>query len=111
MSKLKNRGKEGKDDVLFGTPKMLGKIKEAVIDMQYLLSRGYGQKSSLQLVGNRHRLNARQQQAVMGMSASVEQVKQRAATCIHLEDLKGETIIIDGFNLIIIFNFNVYLFY
>ena len=102
MSNLKNRGKEGRDDLLFGTPKTQEKLKEAVTDMCYLLSRGYAQKSSVQLVGNRYRLNARQQQAVQGMSASKEQIEQRKSTCITLEALKGKDIIIDGFNLIII---------
>ncbi len=102
MSNLKNRGKEGRDDLLFGTLKMQEKLKEAVTDMCYLLSRGYAQKSSVQLVGNRYRLNVRQQQALQGMSASKEQIEQRVSTCITLEALKGKDIIIDGFNLIII---------
>ena len=102
MSNLKNRGKEGRDDLLFGTPKMQEKLKEAVADMQYLVSRGYAQKSSVQLVGNRYRLNARQQQALQGMSASKQQITQRESTCISLTNLKGKDVIIDGFNLIII---------
>ncbi len=102
MSTLKNRGKEGRDDILFGTPKVQERLKEAVTDMQYLLSRGYAQKSSLQLVGNKHRLNTRQQQAVQGMSASTEQVEQRRSTCISMNELKGKEVIVDGFNLIII---------
>jgi hypothetical protein len=102
MSNLKNRGKEGRDDLLFGTPKMQDKIKEAITDMCYLLSRGYAQKSSIQLVGNKYRLNARQQQAVQGMSASKQQIKKRQSTCVTLNTLKGQDIIIDGFNLIII---------
>lgn len=102
MSNLKNRGKEGRDDLLFGAPKMEEKLKEAVTDMCYLLSRGYAQKSSLQLVGNRYRLNARQQQAVQGMSASKQQIEQRESTCVTLEALKNKDVIIDGFNLIII---------
>lgn len=102
MSNLKNRGKEGRDDLLFGVPKMQEKLIEAVADMQYLLSRGYAQKSSVQLVGNRYRLNARQQQALQGMSASKQQIEQRESTCVTLEALKGKDVIIDGFNLIII---------
>jgi len=102
MSNLKNRGKEGRDDLLFGAPKMQEKIKEAVTDMRYLLSRGYAQKSSIQFVGYRYRLNARQQQAVQGMSASKQQIEQRQSTGVALGALKGKDIIIDGFNLIII---------
>ena len=102
MENNRNRGKEGRDDLLFGTVKMQNQLKEAVVDMQYLLSRGYAQKSSLQLVGNRYRLNTRQQKAVQGMSASQQQIIDRNASCIPYNSLKNKNIIIDGFNLIII---------
>ena len=45
----RSRGKESNDDKLFGTLKMQQKIKEAVADMSHLLSRGYGEKSTLYL--------------------------------------------------------------
>ena len=66
----RNRGKEASDDRLFGDSIMQQKIKEAAKDMKYLLSRGFAEKSSLQLVGNRYRLNARQQKALQGMRLS-----------------------------------------
>ena len=99
---MRNRGKEGRDDILFGTDKMRARIIEACKDMHYLLSRGFAERSSVQLVGNRYRLNARQQQVLQGMSASQEQIELRKNTRVSFEDLKGETIIIDGFNLLII---------
>lgn len=99
---LRNRGKEGRDDLLFGTEKMRTRIIEACTDMHYLLSRGFAEKSSVQLVGNRYRLNARQQQVLQGMSASQEQINLRIKTNVDALSLKGETIIIDGFNLLII---------
>lgn len=98
----RNRGKEGRDDLLFGASKMQHKIKEAVIDVSYLLSRGFSEKSSVQLVGNRYKLNARQQKAVQGMSAAVEQVKLRTSTHLTTDQLKDQTVIIDAFNIIII---------
>jgi len=70
--------------------------------MHYLLTRGYAEKSSLHLVGNRHRLNVRQQQAVQGMSASQQQMEQRQSTCILFDNIGANPIIIDGFNLLII---------
>ena len=98
----RNRGKEGRDDLLFGDLKMQLKIREAVTDVSYLLSRGFAEKSSVQLVGNRYRLNARQQKAVQGMSASTAQVTQRKSTHVPLDQLKDQTVIIDGFNILII---------
>ena len=102
MSNNRNRGKNSNDDVLFGSDKIQQKLKEAVSDMHYLLSRGYAEKSSLQLVGNRHRLNVRQQQAVQGMSASRQQVEHRQSTCMSFEERGSSPIMIDGFNLLII---------
>jgi hypothetical protein len=98
----RNRGKEGRDDLLFGDSKMQGKIKEAVTDVSYLLSRGFSEKSSIQLVGNRYKLNTRQQKAVQGMSAAAPQVSLRKSTNVAIDQLKDQTVIIDGFNIIII---------
>lgn len=102
MANQKNRGKEANDDANFGNSKQHQKINEALIDLSYLLSRGYAEKSSLLLVGNRYRLNARQQRAVQGMSASVEQCRYRSNCTLTSDDLKGKDIFIDGFNIIII---------
>lgn len=102
MTNLKNRGKEASDDALFGTAKMQFKLKEAVIDMHYFLSRGYGEKATLALVGNRYRLNARQQQAVRGMCASQQQIEDRKAKEIESHNLEGKEICIDGFNVLIL---------
>lgn len=102
MPNKRNRGKNSNDDQLFGSDKIQQKLKAAIVDMHYLLSRGYAEKSSLQLVGNRHRLNVRQQQAVQGISASQQQIEHRKTTRIPFKNINSEPIIIDGFNLLII---------
>lgn len=102
MTNTRTRGKVGRDDQLFGSAKAQQKLKEAVADMNYLLSRGFAEKSSVQLVGNRYRLNARQQKAVQGMSASNAQLQQRQATLLSSEQLTGQSVIIDAFNVIIL---------
>ncbi|CAD0004262.1 DUF434 domain-containing protein [Flavobacterium salmonis] len=102
MTNLKNRGKEASDDTLFGTLKMQQKLKEAVTDMHYFLSRDYGEKATLVLVGNRYRLNSRQQQAVRGISASQNQIEDRKSKEIQSQDLEGKEIVIDGFNVLIL---------
>ncbi len=102
MSKKKNRGKEGSDDVLFGSQKAHKTITEAIKDMNYLLSRGFAERSSTQLVGNRYRLNSRQQNAVRGMSASSEQITKRKGSEINSSLLNGEIAIIDGLNVLIL---------
>lgn len=98
----RNRGKEGSDDRLFGNIKTQHKIKDAVVDMNYLLTRGFAEKSSLQLVGNRYRLNVRQQKAVQGMSASNSDLIRRKKQELFKDALYHNTIIIDGFNLLIL---------
>ncbi|MTH15548.1 DUF434 domain-containing protein [Flavobacterium sp. LC2016-01] len=102
MTNLKNRGKEASDDTLFGTEKIQLKLKEAVTDLSYFLTRGYGEKATLALVGNRYRLNSRQQQAVRGMSASQSQIENRKAKEIQSQDLEGKEIAVDGFNALIL---------
>lgn len=98
----KNRGKEGRDNYLFGEDFMQRKIKEAVSDMSFLLERGYGESSSCELVGNRYKLNKRQQQAVKGMSAGATNADKRKKSGIAFSNLEGETLIIDGFNQLIL---------
>ncbi|SHM32129.1 DUF434 domain-containing protein [Flavobacterium chilense] len=102
MTNLKNRGKEASDDTLFGTEKIQLKLKGAVTDLTYFLTRGYGEKATLALVGNRYRLNSRQQQAVRGMSASQSQIEDRKSKEIQSQDLEGKEIAIDGFNVLIL---------
>jgi hypothetical protein len=102
MIKEKNRGKQANDDSNFGNPKQRKLITEAITDLSHLLTRGYAEKSSLVLVGNRYRLNARQQRAVQGMSASIEQYKYRNNCTLNVKNLEGQDVIIDGFNVIIL---------
>ncbi len=101
-SENRNRGKEGRDDQLFGHPAMQQKLKDAVSDLSYLLERGYSEVSAGQLAGNRYKLNKRQQKAMRGMAASESSVKHRNSKLITKEHLKDKTLILDGFNVLII---------
>lgn len=102
MTNQKNRGKESSDDKLFGTAKMRTAIQLAVEDLSHLLSRGYAQKSCVSLVGNRYKLNVRQQKAIQGMSASQEQIVYRTKHSLPESDLRNEDVVIDGFNALIL---------
>jgi len=95
----RNRGKEASDDRLF-SPKAQRTIQTAVEDLCFLYSRGYAEKSALQLVGNRHKLNRRQQRALQGMAASKDQLARRSKH--QIDSILGKTLSIDGFNLLII---------
>ncbi len=98
----RNRGKNTGDDALFGSEKQIDKLKMAVQDMQYLLSRGYAEKASSELAGNRYRLKTRQIQAFRGASASVEQIRNRKHKELQVAELKDKTIYLDGFNILIL---------
>lgn len=97
-----NRGKEPSDDKLFGTKAVQQKLKDAVEDLSYLLGRGYAQKSALALIGNRYKLNVRQQKAVQGMAASYEQVLKRKERSLRPGELENLEVVIDGFNVLIL---------
>lgn len=97
----RNRGKEGSDNRLFGHLSMQSKMREAIKDLSYLLSRGFSEKSSLALVGSRYKLNNRQQRAVQGMSEANDKLIKRAERCLLSNQLAEKEVILDGFNVLI----------
>jgi len=97
----RNRGKQSNDDRDF-SEKWHPVIKEAVDDLCFLLSRGYGDTSSLQIVGNRYRLNKRQQAALLRISVGNNEVKVRIANELSKTKLENQDVEIDGFNLLIL---------
>ena len=98
---LRNRGKLSSDDKLFGE-KWHPVFKEAVNDLCFLLTRGYGESSSLQIVGNRYRLGKRQQNAISRICCSEQQIKGRKDSILNTSEISGEIVEIDGFNLLIL---------
>lgn len=98
----RNRGKSSEDITLFASSPELVKLEESLKDMFYLLSRGYPLKSSLALAANRYRLKTRQLLALQGMSCSERESELRRAKEINGSDLKGKTVYLDGFNVLIL---------
>lgn len=98
----RNRGKNTGDDTLFGAEKQISKLKMAVQDMQYLLTRGYAEKAASELVGNRYRLKTRQIQVLRGAAASDMQIRDRKLKQLNMPDLKDQTLYLDGFNVLIL---------
>lgn len=99
----RNRGKRTEDAWLFGSPKAQDSLQAALEDMYFLLSKEYPIKSSLALVGNRYRLKARQILALQGMSCSQQDIQIRKNKELSSDQLKGQTIYLDGFNVLILF--------
>lgn len=78
------------------------RFKLAVADMYYLLSREYPAKAALALVGNRYELVKKQQTAVLGMACSEQELKNRLRKELNPSDLEGQSIYVDGFNVLIL---------
>jgi len=75
-------------------------LRQAVTDLSWLLSRGYADKSALKLVGDRFQLNFRQRMAVMRCSCSDFALAHRQNNRVSPEELAGQTLLIDGYNVL-----------
>ena len=82
-------------------PKAIGDLRLAVADYSLLLTKGYGQKGALKLVGDRFSLAERQRLAVMRSACSDEQLASRRQRCAETQNLAGESIAVDGYNVLI----------
>ncbi len=98
--KRQHRGAHPADGRLFG-PSMLDRLRNAMADYCLLLGRGYAEKSALKLVGDHFDLTARQRLAIMRSACSDRQLKNRIAKQVDLAECRDETLLIDGYNLLI----------
>ena len=96
----RHRGAHPADRELFG-PAQLAKLRVAVSELGWLLSRGYNMTSSLKLVGDRHGLRERQRLAVSRGACSEADRQRRMEHRVPVEALRNQPVIVDGFDLII----------
>ncbi len=96
----RHRGAHPEDEKLFAA-KSLPALRQAVADLSWLLNRAYAPAASLKLVGDRFSLKARQRLAVARAACSDEQQRHRQSGALPLENVQGQTLLIDGFNLLI----------
>ena len=97
----RQRGKHPNDDQLF-SQKWQRTLGLAADEHSWLLSRGYGANAALELVGNRHRLNKRQRQALLRISVAEQAITVRQSKVCPPAALEDSTVAIDGFNLLIL---------
>jgi len=99
-SSQKHRGQHSQDAKLFAatTWKILN---DAVDDLSWLWTRGYAEKAGIKLVGDKHKLTARQRQAIRRAACSDEAMFRRPTNRIEPGDLEGKSLAIDGYNLLI----------
>ena len=96
----KHRGKHPQDDELFNSSNLY-RIGQAVNDYSFLLDKQYGDKASIKLVGDRYQLTARQRMAVQRISLPESEVKLINEREVVEAELDGQTLAMDGFNLLI----------
>ena len=98
--KRTHRGPHPEDARLFA-PEAIGDLRLAIADYAMLLTKGYAQKSSLKLVGDKFALTQRQRLALMRSACSDEQVASRTRRRIPIEAIAGQRIALDGYNVLI----------
>lgn len=98
--KRTHRGPHPEDAALF-TPDTLPTLRRAVEDMSLLLTRGYADKSTLKLVGDRYTLTQRQRLALMRTACSDPQRQQRQNKCVQSDAAAGKPLLLDGYNVLI----------
>lgn len=98
--KRSHRGPHPDDAKLFVSEK-IADLRNAVEDFSLLLTKGYADKGALKLVGDKFSLTQRQRLAVMRSTCSDQQLSSRKQRCIELNDIKGQSLAIDGYNLLI----------
>jgi hypothetical protein len=96
----KHRGAHPEDRKLFAADR-LAELRQAVDELSWLLTRKYSMRAALKVVGDRYELTERQRIAISRAACSDQSRQRRLATQIDFEQLRGEDLIIDGFNLII----------
>lgn len=75
------------------------KLKQAQYDLLFLMERNYPIKSASTFVGNHYMLSERQRLALVRATATKEMLESRKEK--EITNLQEETVLIDGFNLII----------
>ncbi|MHC4265820.1 MAG: DUF434 domain-containing protein [Planctomycetota bacterium] len=98
--KRTHRGPHPQDKKLFST-KNIQDLREALQDYSLLLTKGYAEKSSLKLVGDKFSLTERQRLAIMRSACSDCRLNDRKKRQVQLDHLSGQRIAVDGYNLLI----------
>ena len=98
--KTVRRGYLPEYDKLFGE-KGLAILREAAVDTLFLLNRGYSVKRATQIAQEHYQLAEIQRLSLARCLASDEDLEARAKTMLTKDDVKGQTVYIDGFNAII----------
>jgi hypothetical protein len=95
-----HRGPHPADAKLFSDA-AISDLRSALADFSLLLTKGYAEKSSLKLVGDKFSLTERQRLAIMRSACSDQQLTSRKEREVKVTELSGKSIVIDGYNILI----------
>lgn len=98
--KTVRRGTDPQDSRWFSKEAVL-KLQKAQAELEWLLNRGYNNKSVVDMIGNHYQFSLRQRNALTRSTSSKEKCEKREEKCLTLSSCKNNCIYIDGFNLII----------
>jgi hypothetical protein len=98
--KRSHRGPHPADEKLFA-PEAISDLRSALADYSLLLTKGYAEKSSLKLVGDKFSLTERQRLAIMRSACSDQQLANRIQKRIEAKNLAGQSVAVDGYNVLI----------
>ncbi len=96
----RHRGAHPRDRQCFA-PEALETLRLAASDLCWLRSRGYPDKAALKLVGDRFQLRLRQRSALQRCAVAEEAVSRRLARQVAPEAVRGEPLLIDGYNVLL----------
>jgi hypothetical protein len=77
------------------------KLLNATADLKFLLNRDYNKKAALEFVGNHYLLDKDERNYLQRKVYSTDKVKDRKSKIIPLSKIKGKTLLIDGYNVLI----------
>jgi len=95
-----HRGQHPEDARLFAE-KHVANLREATEDLSLLLSRNYSRDAALKLVGDHYQLDVRQRRAILRGACGDASLHCRDRHRVVRDELEGQTVWIDGYNLII----------
>ncbi len=76
-------------------------LQDGANDFRYLLNQGYPRKAVLELVGNRYALTVDERHLLHRGVFSQVDASSRRGKLLHLKDLSGQALAIDGHNVLI----------
>jgi len=74
---------------------------KAITDIRYLLDRGYPGKGAITFVCNHYQLDIKWRYVFTRVVSGRDTIKSRREKTVKCEDLKGEVVLVDGYNVLI----------